>query len=290
MLKDSSLLIDWDNIDPRRYSMKAYNRGEEKMEYMSKGVLAKRLLNQIGITKPTGTGRKEFIENLAGNYLVIDNINNVARGSDYNYFGYMGDSLIDTHPVELVEPTDNGKTFKNETWFSFSKVTMFAVLSSYTEFYRLLIKAGLVDTRYYKFTFISDGDYITVMAPTNEAIIKAGLDTLNKKDLENVLRYHFIRDELIFTDGHKPPGLYETLRIDESSNEFSVVYSTMNINPGVDYIDILDAKGNLYYKVVEKEGKTNVMTVTGTGNKNDKSFWNFITTGVVHKIDTVIIM
>jgi len=260
------------------------------METMSKEVLAKRLLNQIAITIPTGNGRKEFLENLAGNFLVVDNVNNVVKGSDYNSFGYLGDSLIETHPVELVEPTDNGKTFTTETWFSFSKVTLFGAISSFSEFYKLLIKAGLIDTRYYRFTFISEGDYVTVFAPTNEAIYKARLDTLNKKDLENVLRYHFIRDNVIFTDGRKPAGLYDTYRKDESSNEFSVIYSTMNINPQTDCIDILDKDGNLYYKVVEEEKKTNIMTITTTGDKNDRSFWNFITTGVIHKIDTVIIM
>lgn len=290
MNKDSSLMIKWDPIDPKRYTMQAYDRTQKKVVYMSRSVLSKRLLNQVGLVKPTGVGRKEFIENLAGNYLVIDNENNVAMGSGGpNCYGYMGDSVIETHPVKLPEPADNGSTLENQAWFKFSKSTLFAVISSHTEFYNLLVKAGLIDPKNYKFTFISEGDYYTVFVPTDEALASARLDTLSTDDLRSVLQYHFIRDVLIFTDGRMPSGLYETARKDESSNEFSTVFSTINLDPGVDYIDILDEEGNLYYRVDEEDGKTNSMATTKTGDANKSNFWDFITTGVVHEIDTVLI-
>jgi hypothetical protein len=92
---------------------------------------------------------------------------------------------------------------------------------------------------------------------------------------------------MIFTDGKKAPGLYETARIDESSGEFSAKYSKISIIPGVDYIDILDSSGNLYYRVNEEDGKTNHLGITKTGDGT--AYWDFITTSVVHEIDTVLI-
>jgi hypothetical protein len=197
--------------------------------------------------------------------------------------------VIETHPVELIEATDNGITYENGAWFKFNKTTLFSIVSSYPKFYDLLIRAGLIDPKNYKFTFISEGDYYTVFAPTDDALINAGVDTLDKDDLENLLRYHFVRDELIFTDGKKLSGFYETARIDESSNEFSIIFSKINLDIGVDYINVLDQDGNLYYQTAEEEGKTNIMTTTDVGDDNDNSIWNFITTGVLHEVDTVFV-
>ena len=47
------------------------------------------LMNQIGLRTPTGIPRKEFIETLGGNYIVVNNVTNVVSGSARSTFGYM---------------------------------------------------------------------------------------------------------------------------------------------------------------------------------------------------------
>ena len=64
-------------------------------------------------------------------------------------------------------------------------------------------------------------------------------------------------------------------------------YSTLYLDPGFDYINIYNQEGNLYYRVDEANETTNIMTITNLDD--DISIWSFITTGVVHQIDTVFV-
>jgi uncharacterized surface protein with fasciclin (FAS1) repeats len=284
---DSSLLVVWNPVNPNAYSLRSFDRAEDKLINMSRQEMSKRILNQIGITRPTGFANKEFIENLAGNYITFDHLNNNVSGSAPNTFGYLGDSMVVSDPIQLDEPTDNGVTYEVGAWFNFSKNDLFSIVSSYPRFYSLLVKAGLIDPKNYVFTFISAGDYYTVFAPTDAAINATGLDTLAKADLNQALRYHFVKDHLIFTDGRKPAADYETSRIDEASDEFTTVFSELKVVPGFDQIEIYSQEGGLYTTVVEQEGKTNRQSVTITGTGNNPPYWEFITTGVVHEVDTV---
>lgn len=286
---DSSLMVRWIDKDLNRYSLRAYDRGGEQMLSMSRNELAKRILNQVAVNRPVGDARKEFLENLAGNYIVIDNTNNTAQGSKPNVYGYLGDSILvpNLPPVKLDEPTDNGETYEVKSWFGYSKNTLFALVQSYAKFYSLLAQAGMIDTKKYEFTFINTGDYYTVFAPSDHALTAAGADTLPKADLQELLRYHFVRDHLIFTDGKKPAGYYETMRKEESLNDFTVEYAALNLVPGTDYIEILNEEGDLYYRIEEAGNKTNRMGISYTGETDD--YWEFITTSVVHEIDTVLL-
>ena len=102
------------------------------------------------------------------------------------------------------------------------------------------------------------------------------------------LQYHFVKGELIFTDGRKPWKNYETLRIDESSTEFNTYYSTLNIRPGYDQIEILDSTGSPYVTVHEQAGKTNIVSAYDIDDVSESDF-DFVTTGVVHEINSVLI-
>jgi uncharacterized surface protein with fasciclin (FAS1) repeats len=286
---DSSAIVNWIDQDLNRYNIRAFHRGEEQMMNMSRTELGKRILNQVAVSRPAGVGRKEFLENLAGNYITVDNENNLVYGSKPNSFGYLGDSLLtpDSPPVRLAEPTDNGETYDVLSWFSFNKTTLFALVQSYSKFYELLIKAGMVDAKNYVFTFINEGDFYTVFAPTNSALLTAQADTLQKADLQKLLRYHFVPDHLIFTDGKKPSGEYLTSRPDDSSGGGSGQFATINLETGVDYINILNDQGELYYRIDEASNITNRMGISYTGELD--SYWEFITTAVVHQVDTVLI-
>jgi uncharacterized surface protein with fasciclin (FAS1) repeats len=129
-------------------------------------------------------------------------------------------------------------------------------------------------------------DY-TIFVPSDQAISDFRLDTLSKSDLADILSYHFIRGEKIFTDNKKYWMDYETLRKDESSTQYTTYYSSMNIRPGPDVIDILDGEGNLYVSAPEEKGITNVLVAYDT-DKQSLDDTDFIISIVVHRIDRVL--
>ncbi len=285
MEEDSSLLINWVDEDLNIYNFKAYSRSDFQLKSMSRNDLGKRILNQVAISRPKGIARKEFLETLAGNFLIVDNENNRVSGSSENVFGYLGDSIlaINTPPIKLEEPTDNGETYEVQSWFSFNKSTLIAIIQGYTKFYNLLIKAGIMDTKLYELDFVNEGNFYTAFLPTNEAVNNARYDTLNKIELRTALLSHFVPDHLIFTDGNKSSGEYETVSpVSSSSN----VFRSFNIQTGTDYIEIYNSRNELITHIEEADNTTNKTGISNTGGNDD--YWEFITTTVVHQIDTVL--
>ena len=120
------------------------------------------------------------------------------------------------------------------------------------------------------------------------ALEKYQADTLSIPDLQEFIKYHFVKGNVIFTDGKQPARYYETTRIDETTNEFSTYYSTIKIIPSIDRIELYDNDGILYLSIDEEEGKTNIMIANDTDSES-MSIHDYITTGVVHQIDTVLI-
>lgn len=288
LAQDSSLVQVWDDVATNRYRFRAFNRSMERMENLSKNELAKRILNQVGISVPTGVPGKEFIENLAGNYIVVDNENQTVIGGSESVYGYQGDSAVTLKPALMDEPTDNGKTYGVVSWFVPPRADMFSRLTSYPKFLQLMIKAGLYNTQSYSFTFLTEGETYTIFIPTEQALIASGADNLSIDALKQFIKYHFVKGELIFTDGRKSSGLYETLRIDETSTQFSTRYSSLNIKTGIDKIEILDAGGLPYVTILEAGAKTNIFIATDT-DKISVSPMDYITTGVIHEIDNVLV-
>jgi uncharacterized surface protein with fasciclin (FAS1) repeats len=287
---DSSLMLNWIDQDLNRYNFRVFDRSLKRETGVSSDVLTKRILNQVAVSLPMRMANKEFLENLAGNYILVDNENNRVQGTAPNVFGYLGDSVITINPDELYAPRnypDNGQVYDVNGWFNFSKATLYSSVTG--KFKDLLEKTGLIDTSTFNFSFISPGEYYTVLVPSDDALETFGADTMPKEELEKLLRYHFIRDELIFTDGKKPTKYYETSRVDESSNEYRSVLSKIHLRPGPDYIDILDEDGKVYYTINEDPNKTNIITTSPTGDPSNRGYWDFITTGVIHRIDKVLI-
>lgn len=99
--------------------------------------------------------------------------------------------------------------------------------------------------------------------------------------------FHFIQGELIFTDASASPGYYETTRIDESSTDFSTVFSPVYIDPSFDVISINDKSGGLYTKIEEEGGFTNQMAGRSLG-EGTEVFPLVIINAVVHKTDRVL--
>jgi uncharacterized surface protein with fasciclin (FAS1) repeats len=286
--EDSSLAVRWIDRQLNRYGFTAFDRGNESFTNISRNQLTKMVLNQVGLSTPRGYASKEFIENLAGNFIVVNNEDNTVSGGLPNYWGYNGDSVIDIHPVELEELTDNGITYDVKGWFNTPITDMYSRLSTYPHFFDLIDEAGLFDDVYYTFPFLTEGELYTIFIPSEEALSELNTDSLTQAELQQIIKYHFVRGTRIWTDASSPDGYYETLRVDESSTEFTTKYSSLQIETQPDLIRILDKDGALLTEIPEQDGLTNVMIATDMDEDSD-SRYDFIITSVIHEIDRVLI-
>jgi hypothetical protein len=98
---------------------------------------------------------------------------------------------------------------------------------------------------------------------------------------------HFVQGALIFTDGNKPSGYFETTRIDEKSTVYTTVFTKIYIHPGVDVIEITDKTGGSYLTIPESD-KTNLIAGRRLGDGSE-AFANVLSNGVIHEIDKVLL-
>jgi uncharacterized surface protein with fasciclin (FAS1) repeats len=283
---DSSLFLIPDLRNPDNFQFVTWDKSSERYIYRTTDELVTQLFNQVGITQPTGSGRKEFIPNLAGNYIVFDWENDDVSGGASSTYGFMGDSVITLAP-RLLEQVDNGLVYEVNGWFNFPQANMYATTGRYSEFTKLIEQAGLRSNLYQRLNFISPGEKYTVFIPSDEALRNYDTSNMTKEELTQFIKYHFVRGDIVFTDGKKPKGAYPTMRVDESSTVYNRKYSPLILNPGVDKIDIMNPDGSLYYRINEKNNTTNTMVAEDT-DTSPLSF-KYITVGVVHVIDTVLV-
>jgi len=282
---DSSL---WYYPVTKRFSTFLLYPGGFQEKPLSLNDLRTLILNQIAVDKAKGNARKEFIPNLAGNFIIVNNVTGEVSGTDKTTRGYRGTVVEPEFPVVLSDATDNGTTYDVQNWFSFSCPSMFSKISTdYPKFHALLKKAGLTNDKEFKYTFITDNDFYTVFVPSDKAIDDAGLNSMPVNELKNVLLFHFLQGDMIFTDGKKPAAFYETARIDEKSTTYTVVYTPIYIKPGIDIIDIPGKDGSNYVEIEEADNTTNILTgvTRGTGQEVFPILYN---NGVIHEIDKVL--
>ncbi len=282
---DSSLLYDYTNKNFQLFQ----GKGIQKRQFaLNVNELRTLFLNHVGIRNPRGIARKEFIKNLAGNFLVVNNETGEVSGTAPTTVGFLGSELASEFPEQISVDADNGKTYKIKNWFSFSAVNLYTRLSGkYPVFHNLLKKAGLSNESEYRYTFLSDNENYTVFVPSDSVLNAFRADTLSIPDLRNLLMLHFVLGELIFTDGSATPGYYETTRIDERSTEFSLVYSQIYVDPRPDQIFFPDQTGGEYLMVPESN-VTNLMTGRNLGTGTEVFPMVLINT-VVHEIDRVLV-
>lgn len=246
------------------------------------------LLNHIAVERPKKLARKEFIPNLAGNYIKIDNVTGEVSGTGATTVGFRGSTPAPEFPKVLSTAPDNGTTYEVMNWFSFSSPSLFSRISTdFPKFHALMNKAGLTNNKEYRYTFTSDNDYYTVFIPTDAAIDNSDLNSLPLDQLRTRLMLHFVQGSMIFTDGKRTSQYYETARIDEKSTAFTTIYTKIFIKPGIDVIDIRAKDGSNFVSVVEDGANTNLLTGVsgGTGQEIFPVMYN---NGVVHKINKVL--
>ncbi len=289
LLADSSLLFDLEEREFSLYRILAPGIPPELYPVTIKD-LRTLILNHIGKALPTGQARKEFIPNMAGNYIIFNNETGEVSGTAPTNIGYMGEVEMPNYPSQISTGADNGIAYEIENWFSFKSGDIYSLVSTnYQHFHNLLRKAGFDREKLYRYSMISENEFYTIFIPTPEAINAAGADTLTGDALRNFLLLHFIQDEVIFTDGNKPARYYKTLRIDESSTTYNTIYTRVFVNPGYDRIEFHDKNGNNYLTINESDA-TNVMTsrIINEGY-TQPTIVNLVNQAVIHEIDKALV-
>lgn len=243
------------------------------------------LLNHVGVARPKGIARKEFVKNLAGNFLIFNNETGQVTGTAPTTFGFGGAPSID-YPTQISTDTDNGTTYSIDNWFSFSTTTLFTKINQqYPYFQSLLSRAGLLRDPY-SYNFTSENENYTVFIPHDSAFENMQVDTLTQAELKDLLLFHFVQGDLIFTDGNKTTAYYETLRPDESSTTFNTVFTRMYIDPGIDVINIPDTGGGNFVSIAESD-QTNILVGRTLGD-GQSVYPNIVNNGVIHEIPVVL--
>jgi hypothetical protein len=105
--------------------------------------------------------RKEFVRTLADNFLIVNNETGEISGTLPTTFGFNGSITEPNFPVQISQDADNGITYEIDNWFSFSTLNIRAkLLSSYSRFHELLVKAGYDDDKSFTYTFLSSNSII----------------------------------------------------------------------------------------------------------------------------------
>jgi len=246
------------------------------------------ILNHVGTQKPTGLARKEFIRNLAGNYLIFNNETGEVSGTAPTTQGYNGTFVVKVIPHQISTNADNGTTYEISDWFSFGGTDIYSRISSnFPKFHQLLINAGLALPKEFRYSFLSDNENYTIFIPTEAALSQYNTGGLTKEQLRKFLMMHFVQGALIFTDGSLPSGYYETTRIDEKSTQYSTVNTSVYIQTGYDHISLKDKAGNQYVEMDEK-GNRNIMATRTLGD-GSQVFPSIVTNAVIHEIDRVLL-
>lgn len=288
--EDSSLLYNPIREEFTLYSIQ--EMGSATMYRLNKNDLRALLLNHVAVDQPRGIARKEFIPTLGGNYLIYNNETGEVSGTDVTTDGYQGLGVMPNYPQQISQGAINGETYQIENWFSFKANNLYSTIqSSYLYFYNLMKKAGLVLEREYRFSFISNNEFYTVLIPTPEALEAANVSSLTNKELRDLILLHFIQGQIIFTDGNRDPGYYETTRTKPSSSEFISEFTKIYIEPGIDVITFKGKDGSDFTQIIESE-RTNQLTgiLEETEGNNVPVYPNIFNNAVIHEIDRVLLI
>ncbi len=264
---DQSLIQEWTTSSKYKFTLSTINQEDLREAKLEEEDYEKMALGQIGIQPLIGKASKEFIETIDGRHLIIDNSNQTVTGGKSSKYGY--NSNVDVvNNFSLIDNYNNGKTYLTNAWINFSSSLTFTEVAKHAKYLSLLKKAGLADE--YSLSFISSEKHYTLFIPSDSVIDAHQLGNLSPSDLKEVLSYHILDDELMFTDGRQESGNYETLSTTRQ----------LNIDPEPDVLNVNQSNGQIYH-VALNEGTTNIIC-TKTGPDNYP-----ITEAVIHEINTL---
>jgi uncharacterized surface protein with fasciclin (FAS1) repeats len=248
------------------------------------------VLNHVATRTPSGIARKEFIPNLGGNYLIFNNETGEVSGTAATTIGFRGGVEQPNFPRKLNFDSDNGSTYEIDNWFSFTTSDIYSQISSlYPEFNALMVQAGLARPKEYRYTFISNNEKYTIFVPSKTALESADLSSLSTQELKNFLLLHFVRGNIIFTDGSASAGYYSTERVDESSTAYGVINTKIYIEPGYDSIKLRGVNGNSGIEIAESALTNRLAGVREEENSaNPPAFPMMFNNAVIHEIGQVL--
>ncbi len=120
LMGDSTLMINWIDIDNDIYNFQVYNKLKHQFENVGSSTLKNWILNQVGVSVSNVNG-KEIIRTLGGYNITWNHTSNTIQGPYPCTKGYKSDITVTCSPVPLDEPADNGKTLTVGYWFNFTK-------------------------------------------------------------------------------------------------------------------------------------------------------------------------
>ncbi|KAF0235241.1 MAG: hypothetical protein FD181_3562 [Prolixibacteraceae bacterium] len=152
--QDSSLMFD---PNTGRFSVFSIFPGGFQRYALTTNDLRTLLLNHVAIDEAKGNARKEFIPNLAGNIIIVNNVTGEVSGTAQTTQGYRGSLVVPEFPAKLSYDPDNGTTYDVQNWFSFAAPSMFNKISTdFPRFHALLRKAGLTIDKEFRYSFVTD--------------------------------------------------------------------------------------------------------------------------------------
>jgi len=282
--EDSSLYISEKND-----RLTTFDHGTSLEVQHSGSVLKTRILNQVAMGIPSGIATKEFIPNLAGNYIVAEKQPDgsvLLSGKEPSTFGYNQTDTtlrIEIYPREITEyEISNGRSYEVDGWFNYSYQAVDEIVTRiqyyYEAFFDALRQTGFLSQNEREILFYNENLQYTIFVPSDEAFQKSGFDAMSPEDKKAFVKTHFVVGNMIFTDGAASAGYYET----EAG-------TSLNLNPDTDVIQILRPDGEVYYSVDVTSDVTNVMlTTVKPEHDDDQEFTSYATTAVLHQIDTVL--
>ncbi len=273
LANDSSLYV---TLQGRSSVIFAYERKELRFINVDKNILKRKLYGQIGVQPILGQANPEFVETLDGRHIKVEN--NTVSGGVSSYFGYYadgsGDSLITVNYSSITDfPITNGHVYKTNGWLNFPNTSTYKHLEN-TKFLALLKRLKLTNTDgTLSNKLIDPTQRYTIFVPSDAALNSINVDNLSDAALLELLRFHIVKGELIFTDGRQPTGPYRTL-----NNTF------LNLEPRPDNLIILDKNQNVLYDQLIPSSKSNLI---GMFEQNSAEKY-YLSNTVVHFINTVI--
>jgi uncharacterized surface protein with fasciclin (FAS1) repeats len=226
---------------------------------------------------------------MAGSYIIVNNKTAEVSGTSKTTEGFQGYTEAPNFPRKVSENADNGTTYEIDNWFNFNAVSIYNnIKTKFPLFFKLIEQAGLAKATTETITFLSENEVYTIFAPSDEAMKAFNSSGYSKEELGNFIKLHFVQGRIIFTDGNKPSGYYETLKPDKRSTEFSKFYTQINIETKPDYIRIKDKNGVPYTSIEESE-YTNILSGKDVSSTTTAIFKNIFDNAVIHRIDRVLI-